>query len=462
MMKKLRNLLFLASVFILFVPLSISRVTAQSFEKVPIADTIEQLSRMMESSFDLDANVKDVWLDYVEILTTAEFQDYTKENAMETGSTYDEVKAFYTPDAEEERIDIGDNEYEYVYNYETTDVDDLSIHLYFYNERLYATAIISNQVNVSNRQLVDLDTVDEVIAAGWPTMDVLEDADPVIFGMINMIKDDQLGSIIAYPSGDSLDQAMLEFMTYEANMPTRSVYFTPENYVAINDGTLQPIADQLSYYATSYFIPHKSLRELVNLNTASNIGYRIASEELAYLLDSFTVRGLVDNVPGDTQEYVLEYFDTDGEMVELTDLEDPVTGVAYTYKDPNNANNLGILTIYFFDNQLAFASIENVVSGWRSASITYDSAKGVAESDIRVGDTLTYLTQMPIEVPAIGVMVRDNLPHQVAVIPVKDSENEVLFVDISNYTIEQVNTFEITEDTGELSDDLFNYIFDQY
>lgn len=293
-------------------------------------------------------------------------------------------------------------------------------------------------------------------------MDTLIEAKPTVMGMINMVKDDQLGSIIAYPSGSGVDDVMLEFTSYEADMPTSSVYFTHDNYLGINEGELQPISDQFLYYATLDFIPQQSLRELVTRNTTLNQGYLIASEQLTYLIDSFVMRGLVDNIPGSTMEEVKADYKPDAEEVELEGLESPLTGLAYQFPDSNNANNIGVLTMYFYEDQLAFISIEDVTSGWKDATVNYDYSKGIAEADIRVGETLTYLTQMDMQVPAIGVMIKDSSAHQVAVIPVKESNNEVFFVDISDYKIENSTVVEITEETGELSDDLFDHIFGQY
>lgn len=461
-MKTLSKLWMLTSVFILLIPLSVNRIDAQSFEKTAVEDTIEDLSVMMENSFELDDKVKDVWLDYVELLNNVEFQDYTKDNALDTGTSYEEISEIFTPDAEESMLEFGDYEQEYIYTYESENLDELSIHLYFYNGGIYAAAIITNLADVSDDHLLDLETVNEIIAPGWPKMEMLIEAEPTVFGIINMVKDDQLGSIIAYPSGDSADEAMLEFTSYEADMPTSSVYFTNENYKGLNDGTLRPISDQFLYYATLDFIPQDSLRELVTRNTTQNQGYRLASEQLNVILDQFVVRGLLDNIPGASMEEVMDGYMVDAERVELEGLESPITGLAYRFADPNNANNLGILTLYFYENQLAFLSIEEVSSGWRAANIDFDYSRGMADSDIHVGETLTYLTQMDIQVPAIAVMIKDTSAHQVAVIPVKDSENEIIFVDISDYKIENSTIVEITEDTGELSDDLFEHIFDQY
>ncbi|XJS11664.1 hypothetical protein ACF3NG_05545 [Aerococcaceae bacterium WGS1372] len=461
-MKSTRKMLLIATLVFLIIPLTAHCTIAQSFEKIEIEETIKDLSILMENSFEFDDKVKDVWLDYVELLNKAEFQDYTKEDALNTGSSYEDIKEFFSPDAEESILEFRDYEQEFIYQYETDNLEELSIHLYFYNGGIYASSIITNLVAVSADQLLDLETVNKIIAPGWPKMDTLIEENPTVVGIINMVKDDQLGSIIAYPSGNSLDESMLEFTSYEGDMPTSTIYFTHENYIGINDGSLQPMPAQFLYYATLDFIPQKSLRELVNRNTTQNQGYRIASEQLTYLLDSFVVRGLVDNVPGSSIEEVKSDYDVDVEAIELEGLESPLTGLAYQFPDPNNANNLGVLTLYFYDNQLAFLSIEEVRSGWRSASVNYDYSKGIQESDIHKGETLTYLTQMNIQVPAIGIMVKDASAHQVAVIPVKDSEKEVFFVDISDYKIENSTVFEITEDTGELSDDLFDYIFNQY
>lgn len=462
MVKRISRFLIITSVILLFIPLTAQRAFAQSFEKTNIEDTIEDLSLLMENSFELDENVKNVWLDYVELLNKAEFQDYTKEDASNTGSSYEQIKEFFSPDASEETLEFGEYEKEYVYSYESENLEELSIHLYFYNGGIYAAAIISNEFDVSSDQILDLDTVNDIIAPGWPKMDTLIEAKPTVMGIINMVKDDQLGSIIAYPSGSGVEDVMLEFTTYEADMPTSSVYFTHENYNGINEGELQPISDQFLYYATLDFIPQQSLRELVTRNTTENQGYLIASEQLTYLIDSFVMRGLVDNIPGTPMEEVKADYNVDVEAVELEGLESPLTGLAYRFSDPNNANIIGVLTMYFYEDQLAFISIEDVTSGWKDATVNFDFSKGISEADIRVGESLTYLTQMAVQVPAIGVMIKDSSAHQVAVIPVKDSDNEVFFVDISDYKIENSTVVEITEDTGELSDELFDYIFSQY
>lgn len=453
---KIFTLISLLSLMISVLP----SVHAQS-SRTSTEDVISQLSNLMDNTYELDPAVESAWEDYQELLTTAEYQDYVKENPTESGSTYEEITEFFTPDAQESKIEYDEYEIEYIYTYETTNLDQLSIHLYLYNGGLYATAFISNQIEVSDDAPVTLEQVNKVIDRGFQKMSVLEEADPTVFGVINMVKDDQLGSIVAFPSQEVVPDVMLEFITYEGDINTASVYFTPENYTNINNGTLMPISDQLVYYAIDDFIPTASLNELVTRNTTDNIGYRLAHEQLVVLLNVAVVRGLEDNVAGTTMEEVKELFDPQVETAELT-LEDPLTALVYRFEDPNNANNIGILTAYFYENQLAFVSVENVKSNWSTAEVNIDYTRGITEDAIQVGDTITALSQTEMEVPAIGIMFRDALPHQVAVIPVKDSEDEVIFVDIFNYRIENYSTQQITDDTGELSDDLFYYIFDQY
>lgn len=130
--KRVSKILIITSVILLFIPLTTQGIFAQAFEKTTIADTIEDLTGLMENSFDLDDNVKNVWLDYVELLNKAEFQDYTKEDASNTGSSYEEIKEFYSPDASEIELVFGEYEKEYIYSYESENLEELSIHLYFY------------------------------------------------------------------------------------------------------------------------------------------------------------------------------------------------------------------------------------------------------------------------------------------------------------------------------------------
>ncbi|MBZ6526402.1 hypothetical protein HYQ40_01340 [Aerococcaceae bacterium DSM 111021] len=439
----------------------IGPVSAQNFEKSETEDVISQLSNLMDNTFDLEPDAESVWEDYIELLTNLEYQDYTKDTATGDGSTYEEISAFFSPDAEETVIEYDAYEKEYIYTYDSSNLDQLSIHFYLYNDGLYATSFISNQIDIPNENTMPLEDVNEAIRPGWPRMDVLQNGNPTIVGLVNMFKDEQLGSIVALPSQDSTEEKMLEFITYEGDVFITSVYFTPENYEGVNDGTLRPMSDQLLFYAVADFIPSDSLEELVTQNTTDNLGYRLAQEQLTVLLDNAVMRGLEDNVAGTTMEEVKENFQPEVEMTEL-ELEDPITALAYRFEDPNNINSVGILTVYFFENQLAFASAESVEIQWNNAEVGIDYSNGIEEDMLNVGDTLTGLAQTSMEVPAVGIMFRDAFPHQVAVIPVRDSENEVFFVDIYNYRIENYTINEITGNTGELSDDLFDYIFNQY
>ena len=185
-------------------------------EEGPVGDQI--MDQVMQSDKIYNQALLEAYQDYQTIVSQFDFKDAY--DGPEEGTPQEEFDANFSTSLEPEVTNMSDTETTYSYVFQSQGdqgTDSAELFVYFYQGQLIYVGVASleSSLPLGAEDLVSNEQIEAWFSEDpFPYLKDMADQMPRVMGVSHMVYDQQALDLLLLPSGDSLDQASVDFMGF--------------------------------------------------------------------------------------------------------------------------------------------------------------------------------------------------------------------------------------------------------